>query len=67
MDRANVPPCSCTRLRAMDSPRPLPSEWREASPRTNRSISSSGEMFSSSRDTFLKLMTACPSRTAAVT
>ena len=47
--------------------RPLPSEWREASPRTNRSISSSGEIFSSSRDTFLKLMTACPSRTAAVT
>ncbi len=30
--------------------------WREASPRTKRSISSSGEMFSSARETFFRLM-----------
>ena len=61
MDSRNVPPISCTRLRAMESPSPLPSVWREVSPRTKRSISSSGEMFSSARDTFLKLMVICPS------
>ena len=56
MARSKRPPCSCTRLRAMDSPSPLPSVCREASPRTKRYISSSGEIFSSSRETFLKLM-----------
>ena len=56
MDRANVPFIRRTRLPAMERPRPLPSVWREASPRTKRSISSSGEMFSSARETFLKLM-----------
>ena len=61
MDSRNVPPIRCTRLRAMESPSPLPSVWREVSPRTKRSISSSGEMFSSARDTFLKLMVICPS------
>ena len=39
--------------------------WREASPRTKRSISSSGEMFSSARETFLKLMVTCSSSQAA--
>ena len=63
MDSRNVPPISCTRLCAMDSPSPLPSVCREASPRTKRSISSSGEMFSSARDTFLKLSVICPSAT----
>ena len=61
MDSRNVPPIRCTRLRAMESPSPLPSVWREVSPRTKRSISSSGEMFSSARDIFLKLMVICPS------
>ena len=41
-----VPFCSCARLCAMFSPRPLPSVLRELSPRTKRSISSSLEMFS---------------------
>ena len=63
MDSRNVPPISCTRLRTMESPSPLPSVWREASPRTKRSISSSGEMFNSARDTFLKLRVICPSDT----
>ena len=36
------PCCSSIRLLAIDRPSPLPSVYREESPRTNRSISSSG-------------------------
>ena len=43
---SNVPPCILVRLRAMESPSPLPSVLREESPRTKRSISSSLEMSS---------------------
>ena len=40
------PFCSCTRLFAMDNPKPLPSLFRELSPLTKRSISSSPLMLS---------------------
>ena len=43
---SKTPPCSSVRLRAMESPRPLPSVERDLSPRTKRSISSSPETFS---------------------
>ena len=45
MVRRKSPPWSDMRLVAMDSPSPLPSVDRELSPRTNRSVSSSAEMF----------------------
>ena len=41
----------------MARPKPLPSVFREASPRTNRSISSSAEMFRGEAEMFRKAMT----------
>ena len=54
------PFCSCTRLRAMLRPRPLPSVLRELSPRTKRYISSSPLMFSWLAEMFRKVTTALP-------
>ena len=56
MVREKVPCCSWVRLRAMDRPRPLPSVFRDASPRTNRSISSSAEIFSGVAEMLRKVM-----------
>ena len=67
MAMENVPFCSSTRLLAMFSPSPLPSVVRELSPRTKRSISSSGSMLSASREMFLnENATVSPSRLAAM-
>ena len=52
------PPCNSVRLRAIESPKPLPSVFREVSPRTKRSISSSPEILSGYFDIFLKVITA---------
>ena len=52
----NAPPCSSVRLYAMDNPRPLPSVWRERSPRTKRAMSSSAGMFSSYFEMFLNVI-----------
>ena len=51
----------------MFSPRPLPSVFREASPRTKRSISSSALMFSSSREIFFREIITFPSTWAIST
>ena len=59
--RAKVPCWSWVRLRAMERPRPLPSVFREASPRTKRSMSSSAEMFSGSAEMLRKMMVTCSS------
>ena len=56
MVREKVPCWSWVRLRAMDSPRPLPSVFREVSPRTKRSISSSAEMFRGVAEMLRKVM-----------
>ena len=53
---------SSIRLLAMFSPRPLPSVWREASPRTKRSMSSSALTFSRSREMFFMLTATRSSR-----
>lgn len=44
----------------MDRPRPLPSVWRERSPRTKRAISSSAGMFSSYLEMFLNVIVTIP-------
>ena len=58
---SNVPFCSSVRLFAMDSPRPLPSVVLATSPRTKRSVSSSGLIFNGFSDTFLMVKMAWPS------
>mgnify|MGYP007107300747 CR=1 FL=1 len=50
---SKVPPWSSVRLRAMDSPRPEPSVFLDLSPRTKRSVSSSGPMFNGFVEIFL--------------
>ena len=47
-----VPPCSSTKLLAMARPSPLPSVFLDLSPRTKRSVKSSGAIFSSEADIF---------------
>ena len=56
---------SSVRLCAMDRPSPLPSVFLDSSPCTNRSSSSSGLIFSSLEDMFLKLITVFSSRFSA--
>ena len=47
-----TPPCISVRLLAMDNPNPLPSVLLEMSPRMNRSVSSSAEMFNGCSEMF---------------
>ena len=50
----NSPPWSWTRSLAIDRPSPLPSVFRETSPRMKRSVSSSAEMFKGCAEMFLR-------------
>ncbi|CAN3994245.1 Molybdenum cofactor biosynthesis protein B, partial [Dysosmobacter welbionis] len=63
---SRVPFWSSVRLRAMERPRPFPSPPRAASPRTNRSSSSSAGISNGAREVFLKEITAWPSRSSSV-
>lgn len=58
-----MPPISCVRLFAMESPSPLPSVVLEASPRIKRSVRSPALLFSNARErseTFLMEMSLFP-------
>ena len=56
-----VPPWTSTKLLAMASPSPEPSVLRDVSPRTNRSVSSSGDTSSSLAEILRMVISTWPS------
>ena len=60
IERRKVPPIVSVRERAMLRPRPDPSECRELSPLTKRSMSSSGSIFSCSLLVFFSEIVIIP-------
>ena len=67
MEMTSSPSINFVRLFAIERPRPEPSVVRLTSPRTKRSVSSSGEIFSGREEMFLIVQAAVPVAASSVT